>query len=311
MPNTAFIVTHVNPDWDALGAAWLLSRFHPKTTHAQLMFVTAKNPDADMLRAATAVVDVGLVYDAKNLRFDHHQEDYAENLSATGLVYKHLVESGIAGNYFNNLQHIEPLVRLINNVDLGERAPEGEFSFQFGIHALLSAERYRLSTQTDKENLFSEVARWAFGILNLLSEKMSHEARQRIALENKLVYRSEDKRFCAAKSTNDMTVFSAGADVALVMSESGARLPSGQTTHPITLSRAPGKKEPDIAGLVEEILTKAGPNLDANLREELERWWRHPAGFYAGRGTPKAPCGLPIEIDFLKLAKLVDAFWKR
>ncbi len=310
MPRTAFIVTHVNPDWDALGAAWLLSRFHPKTTHAQLVFVTAKNPPAEILAAATAVVDVGLLYNPHSLRFDHHQEDYTENLSATGLVFKHLKESGVANNYFNNLAHLEPLVKIINDIDMGYRGPDAEFSFQFGIHALLSAERYRLSTIIDKENLFAETARWAFGILDLLSEKMSHETRQRIALESKLVYRSEDGKFCAAKGTNDMTIFSSGADVALVVNDA-SKLPSGQLTYPITLSRAPGKKEPDIALLVQKILTESGDKISQSLREELERWWKHPAGFYAGRGTPKAPCDIPIAVNFLELAKLVDAAWGR
>jgi hypothetical protein len=310
VPNTAFIVTHVNPDWDALTSAWLLSRFHPKTTHAQLVFVTAKNPPAELLSAATAVVDVGLAYDPNALRFDHHQDDFTENLSATGLVFKHLKENGIANNYFNNLAHIEPIVKLVNNIDMGDRGPEAEFSFQFGIHALLSAERYRLSTMVEKENLFSETARWAFGILDLLCEKMSHEAKQRIAFESKMVFRSEDNKFCAARGTNDMTVFSSGADVALIMTD-GSRLPTGGITYPLTLSRAPGKKSPNIAELVESILAQNSHAISPTLRDELTRWWKHPAGFYAGRGTPKAPCEIPITVDFLELAKLINDAWKR
>ncbi len=310
MSNTAFIVTHVNPDWDALTASWLLSRFHPHTNHAQLVFVTAKNPPAEILNAAAAVVDVGLCYNPKTLRFDHHQEDFNENLSATGLVFKHLKATGIAKNYLNELAYIEPIVKLVNDIDMGVRGPESDFSFSLGIHALLSAERYRLSTTVDKENLFTEIARWAFGILDLLSEKMHHETKQRLALESKLVFRSADGRFCAARSTNDMTVFSSGAEVALIMSD-GIKLANGAISFPITLSRAPGIKEPDIPQIVNNVLLVSNDDVPDSIRTEMQRWWQHPAGFYAGRGTPKAPCETPIALDFHALAKIIDKHWIR
>ncbi len=304
------IVTHVNPDWDALGASWLLSRFHPDTQNATLAFVSAKAPDEILLGAATAVVDVGLCLDPATLRFDHHQENSDPTLSATGLVYKFLCDTGIAKKHSHSLTHIESLVRLINDIDVGRRWPESEFSFSLGIHGLLSAERFRLSQVVARETLFAETAKWAFGTLDLLSNKLAFERTQQIELQRKLVYCSEDRKFCAARAANAMAAFESGAHVALIQANP-TYLPSGEITYPITLSRAPGIASPSIPEVVASILEDGTINLSQEMRKELTRWWQHPAGFYAGRGTTKAPCGDPIAIKLEDLAHIVDAAWKR
>lgn len=310
MQQKSIIVTHVNPDWDALGASWLLSRFHPATQNATLAFVSAKSPDEVLLQTATAVVDVGLCLAPEKLRFDHHQDDSDPTLSATGLVYKYLCDSGIAKKHPHALTHIESLIRLINDIDVGRRWPESEFSFNLGIHGLLSAERFRLSQVVPRDALFAETAKWAFGTLDLLSNKLAYERTQQNELQRKLVYYSEDRKFCAARSANAMAAFEAGAHVVLIQA-SPTYLPSGEITYPITLSRAPGIESPCIADVVISILDDSSLNLSHEMRKELTRWWQHPAGFYAGRGTTKAPCGDPIAIKLEELAHIVDAAWKR
>lgn len=63
-------------------------------TYAQASLVRTRDPA--LLSECTVVVDVGGVYDAETLRFDHHQRGFAENfghgfvtkLSSAGLVYK-------------------------------------------------------------------------------------------------------------------------------------------------------------------------------------------------------------------------------
>jgi hypothetical protein len=304
------IVTHVNPDWDALASSWLLLRFHPGLANAKLAFVSAKEPNEDLLRAATAVVDVGLRHDTATLRFDHHQENSDPKLSATGLVFKHLKESGIAKIHSHALAHLEPLVGLINDVDVGRRWPEAEFSFSLGIHGLLSAERFRLSTAVPKEHLFTEVSQWAFATLDLLCNKLSFEMSQQEELQRRMIYSSADKRFCAARSVGAMAAFEAGAHIALIQA-SPTHLPTGVVTFPITLSRAPGVAAPDIGDVITSILEDKTVHLSDEIREELKRWWQHPAGFYAGRGTSKAPCPDPISINLEELAKIIDNAWKR
>lgn len=45
------------------------------------------------------------------------------------------------------------------------------------------------------------------------------------------------------------------------------------------------------------------------MRDELGRWFLHPGGFFAGRGT--APVFEPVDIDIVTLAQALDAAWKR
>lgn len=80
------VVTHTNPDLDAIGAAWLLKRFDQDCKDAQVKFVPAgdtyqgKPVDSD---SQVVHVDTGLG------RFDHHQTD--EHTSAAVRVLEHLL----------------------------------------------------------------------------------------------------------------------------------------------------------------------------------------------------------------------------
>lgn len=107
---TKLIVTHKNPDIDAIGAVWLLKRFAKEEFgEALVMFVPAggtyqgKNVDSD-----EEIVHV----DTGEGKFDHHQKD--EEACASMLVYEHLVER------HPELQQDEALERVvaqINDID--------------------------------------------------------------------------------------------------------------------------------------------------------------------------------------------------
>jgi hypothetical protein len=45
--------------------------------------------------------------------------------------------------------------------------------------------------------------------------------------------------------------------------------------------------------------------------QELARWYLHEAGFFAGRGTAKAPDPTPLTADFVALCRVLDAAWLR
>ena len=52
------IVTHTNPDMDAITGVWLLKRFGGLEDEP-VKFVNTGNPDVEMLDKAVAVVDTG------------------------------------------------------------------------------------------------------------------------------------------------------------------------------------------------------------------------------------------------------------
>lgn len=80
------IVTHINPDLDAIAAVWLLTRFGGREfAGARLAFVPA-GERLEVETQDTVHVDTGLG------QFDHHQEERGhENTSAALLVYEWLV----------------------------------------------------------------------------------------------------------------------------------------------------------------------------------------------------------------------------
>ena len=44
---------------------------------------------------------------------------------------------------------------------------------------------------------------------------------------------------------------------------------------------------------------------------ELQSWYRHEAGFFAGRGTAKAPREDTIAVDLADVARAIDSIWTR
>lgn len=106
MPKT--IVTHVNPDLDAITSVWLLTRFGGKDfSVARIAFVPAgeRLPDEDN---NTVHVDTGLG------EFDHHQEQRGkENTCSAKLIYGWLV----AKKRISQNEALVRLVALVNDID--------------------------------------------------------------------------------------------------------------------------------------------------------------------------------------------------
>ena len=104
------IVTHLSPDLDAIASVWLIKKFLPGWSDAQIKFVpsgtTLDNllPDSDK---NIIHVDTGLG------KFDHHQTN--EYLSATKLVYKYLIKTDLIDP--KDIKPIEKIVEYVNATD--------------------------------------------------------------------------------------------------------------------------------------------------------------------------------------------------
>ena len=84
--NKKLIVTHKNPDLDAIGSVWLFKRFGKEEfKNAEVGFVRA----GDTYRKAPADEDERVIHvDTGMGKFDHHQTD--QRTSAAQLVFEHL-----------------------------------------------------------------------------------------------------------------------------------------------------------------------------------------------------------------------------
>lgn len=53
------------------------------------------------------------------------------------------------------------------------------------------------------------------------------------------------------------------------------------------------------------------PTAPTDLASELDSWFQHASGFFAGRGTAKAPRDDAIIVRLEDVAYAIDEAWKR
>lgn len=301
-----YIVTHVSPDWDAIGAVWLLQRFGG-LEDAEVRFVNTGRPPADVLASAVAVADTGREDAPARLRFDHHHLPGAEANAtcATQQVYHWLILHRPETDW----TYLGPIVDLIYAGDTGK--PAANESRKRGIHALLSALKARGAADYTLLN-------HGYGWLDLLAEHSKGRQEAAETLAQHLVYTSTDGLLMAIKDAPPMAssaAFDAGARLVVFQN-------SRPETNAIGIWRSGEWQEPHAGQLVRAILdyapairveqTIATTTTAAQaIFDELATWYLHEAGFFAGRGTDKAPDPRSIIADLRDIAAALDAVWKR
>lgn len=171
------IVTHANPDLDAIGAVWLFKRFDPDWKEAQVAFVPAgstyqdKPVDSD---PDVVHVDTGLG------QFDHHQTD--KRTSASQLVLDHLLTQ--KPGQLESPQTLKRLVTLIVDDDHFEDCywPEADHDrYTFFISAILDG--VKSGSQVTDEELVRFGMRCLDGVYATL--KLRVEAEQELRQKGK------------------------------------------------------------------------------------------------------------------------------
>lgn len=289
------IITHVAPDWDAIASVWLLKR-HGGMPDADVVFVNTGAPDEAVLNAATAVVDTGRILDPTRLRFDHHQlpGTEANACCATSLVFQWLKKDA------TDLEYLAPMIDLIYAGDTGK--PAANESRRIGIHALLSATRAQYRPDD------SRILGFGFDVLDRLAAHLRASAEARASLDAHTVYTSADGLIVALRDAPQGATFAAY--------EQGARLVvfADYAKNAIGVMRGGEGADVHVGGLVSSLLNDYDCGLDditPAMFDELCTWYRHQAGFFAGRGTDKAPSDKPIAVDLRTVAAAIDWAWAR
>ena len=284
------IITHMSPDWDAITSVWLLKRYGGMEDH-DVVFVNTGNPDPAVLAAAAAVVDTGRELDPTRRRFDHHHlpGEQSNQTCAAFQVFQHVAPNG-------ELDHLAPLNALILNGDTGGRNYGAEWSRLTGIHALLSVRKARRETD-------DQLLAWGMAVLDDLAAHLKARDDARRTLDTHMIYQSTDGLFVALRNAPQGATFAAF--------EQGARLVlfANEAENAIGLMRAGEWQEPHCGGLVDLLIVDS--QVSADIITETDTWFLHPAGFFAGRGTKKAPRSDPIACDLIALARAVDRGWQR
>jgi len=282
------IVGHVSPDWDCIVALWLLQRFGG-FADAEIKLVNTGAPDSDVLTSAAAVVDTGRVYDKYNNRFDHHQFPgaTANETCAAMQVYTHLLPGA-------DLRHLKPLIELVLAGDTGNALANP--SRQLGIHALLSAWKAR---RVSDDLLLMR----GFDVLDDLAQRLLDQQEATASLDTHTVYRSADGLLIALDGAAQGATFAAfevGALLVVWHSPSEATIAVG-------INRAP-ESGIDCGRVVAAAIQSTDQH---GVVDELVTWFCHNSGFFAGRGTPKAPDATPLHAPIQTIAAALDAAWER
>lgn len=299
------IITHTSPDFDAIGAVWLLQRYGGHDDE-QVVFVNTGKPDRALLDSADAVVDTGREYDPERRRFDHHQfaGAQANATCATRQVYDWLVTQQ------PGLTYLQPLIDLIFAGDTGRREYGADMSRVVGIHALLSA--LKVTRPSD-----AALMAYGCGLLDTLADHLARRAAAHMTLADHTIYRSADGLVRALFGAPQGATFAAFEDGARLVAFASDSRDHDPPTVACGVMRGGEGDEPNCRALVLGLLNDGeaeapwAPRWDSAEYAELARWFCHPAGFFAGRGTAKAPDPTPLTASITDIARMLDATWRR
>lgn len=295
---TKTIVTHINPDFDAITYVWLLRRFAPGFERAYIEFMPLNNLDHAALSQADSVGDMGGLYDPDQMRFDHHHLPGAQSTAtcATMQTWKWLLSQGA------ELQYLCPLIEEIHRGDLAQSPPVGIHSQMFGWK----------SAAKEAGRILSDHDIYAYGahILNQIELWLKRKADNQAELEEKVVWKSRDNSVWAIRGGSVGVSFAAYDEGARVVVFEGEPIELDEgASYPVGATRAPEWHSPHLGdiifNLVQDDATRPG------IKKELSTWFRHNGGFYSGRGGAKAPDSSPLEVDIIEIAKSIHLMWER
>ena len=162
------IVSHLSPDLDSIASSWLIIRFLPGWTKAQIKLVpagsTLNNQPPDQNQDIIHV-DTGLG------RFDHHQTN--ENTCASKKVFQYLLEK----KYISQKQ-VKPLERMVEYINLIDHFQEVNFPqasddiYEFCLHQIIIGLK---SIINDDVKLMTNIFIILDGIFQVFKNKISAE----------------------------------------------------------------------------------------------------------------------------------------
>lgn len=277
------IVTHTAPDLDALTSSYLVKRYIIPTATVRCL------PIRDIVddERYAAIVDAGRVHDPDRLRFDHHQFPgrKASETSATLLVYEYLLGRQ------RPISHLAPLIDLVTDGDGRDmRAPAYHVSRQLGLHAIRAA-------MTDRKVADDEIVTLMHQLLGLIDDQLTHSLTVQEMFD--CIVAPLAPRVCTiidAPSSYSYQAFEWGYLLVLFWSTTSDTVAVG-------LHAAPN------GGISCGDIARKMVHVRPELADEIGRWFVHPAGFFAGRGTRKSPDPTPLRCSFDALAEALRVVW--
>ncbi len=163
------IVTHINPDLDAVGACWLIKRFWHEWGEAEIKFVPAGSKYEARDNEEVVHVDTG------GGEYDHHQSSGEQKVtSATELVFEKSVKDRVKKEV--ERVALARMVKVITEIDNFRELvwPEAYHDrYDFGLHELINAWAGMYQDNPQKVMALGFMA--LDGVLNVFKNKVRAE----------------------------------------------------------------------------------------------------------------------------------------
>lgn len=276
------VVTHISPDLDAVTSSWLIKRFMPNWSDAQMQFVPAgktlgdKDPDVD---PDIIHVDTGLG------KFDHHQfEDPDKKHCATERVFSYLLEENVLKP--QEAEALSRMVRFVTATDhFGEIYLPDPLSdvYDFGLHQVL--EGFKLTGQKDQETC--EIG---FKCLDAIFQIFKQKVAAEEDIKKGYIFQCKWGQALAMETRNEESL-----KIAL---KSGYRVVT--------------KKNPDQGN----IRIKSHPVKDIDLTPLYEKvkkldpkatWYFHPSKHMLLNSSAKRPDSVPSSLPLKKVIEIIKS----
>lgn len=273
------LVTHVNPDLDAIASIWLLQRFlASEYGEAAYAFVPAgetyrkKKVDSD---PDVVHVDTGLGM------FDHHDEE-RNHLSATHMVWMHILKSQ---PHLKDDKAVVQMVEFVTDIDhFGEYYWPEPVSSRYGF-------------------MLSEI----IPRLHLLSRYSNAEVVEMVLPMMDAVYKGfgelEQAKEAIKVGEEFMTIW--GKAIYIETGSDGSMKVAQKMGYEVVVRRDP------VTGYVK---IKSAPKKEIDLRpiydriselEDSTRWYFHPSGNMLLNGSSKDPGVVPTSIDVGEIVEII------
>jgi len=290
MQRRTLLVTHHQPDLDAIGAVWMLKRFDSQTYGtAKLAFV---NPGETI--TVEAAQDLGFeLHQATHVdtglgEFDHHQPDRGQQLtSATLLTYEHVCQVHPEYAQDKPLKTIADFVTEIDHFHEIEWPDPASTRYSFMIHELIKGIEFS-ERHTDDNQL-------QFG-MTCLDSAYAVLTQHFKALE---ILDQEGEQFLLAAGPA-MAVTTSNDEVVKLAQKQGSVLVI--------------RKDPNL----KHIRIKARPDSTLNLeklhqaiiaKDQIGSWYYHPSGKMLLNGSGKHRDQQPSELSLETVVELVKELY--
>lgn len=275
---TKIIVTHINPDLDALAGIWLVKRFFPTWEKADLVFV----PAGKTFRGAPPDEDPEIIHiDTGFGKFDHHQT--VKSTCAAELVYKEVKKRQALSD--ENKNALERFLTVIVDIDNGRDISWNDSEsdrFEFTVNNFMGNIRF------SKENKDQEKVEYFLPIVDAVFQTIKNK----IKAENEL---KKGKKFETLWGEGNGV--ETGLDDVLTVGE--------KMGYVLVVKKNPKDGHVRIYGRWDKKIDLSKVYAEVRKKDPMASWYLHPSKCLLLNGSRSDPDMVPTKLTLEEIIQII------